>query len=284
VGRHRRSTVGTDLQGRHRTMGQALEASERERWCAVWLWRGSFCYQLPVTASEQSGTRRTMNGQNEKWNAEGMRSDRSNPEPSTPTRAARSSGHVGDKFEYGRPARASVNLLAFAALLVEVIAFIILIPIQTTARAAGSAVRRTNPLDSPRREGESVEAKPVGDIGAGVGVDQTCEEGPPPALTRRERFGLGVALLLKCRQLDYVKNLLASPPRPNLSSDDQEALARYRRVFDTFGGEITFVTAALDETRKGWGSDDPLMGGLSDEDLRRAVETAGTLMKALWPT
>jgi hypothetical protein len=155
---------------------------------------------------------------------------------------------------------------------------------KTTVPAAGSAVRRTNPLDSPRREGESVEAKPVGDIGAGVGEDERCEEGSPPGLTRRERFGLGVALFLKCRQLDYVKNLLASPHRPNLSSDDQEALARYRRVFDTFDGEITFVTAAWDETRTGWGSDDPLMGGLSDEDLRRAVDTAGTLMKALWPT
>jgi hypothetical protein len=74
-----------------------------------------------------------MDEQNEKWNAEGMRSDRSNPEPSTPTRAA--SGHAGDEFEYGRLTRASFNLFPFAALLVEVIAFIILMPIHTTAPA-----------------------------------------------------------------------------------------------------------------------------------------------------
>jgi hypothetical protein len=129
-----------------------------------------------------------------------------------------------------------------------------------------------------------VEAEPVGDIGAGVGQDQRRDVGPPPALTWRERFGLGVALFLKVRQLDYVKNLLTSPPGPNLSSDDQEALARYRRVFDTFGEQITFVTAAWELTRKGWGSDDPAMGEPSDEDLCRAVATARTLMKALWPT
>jgi hypothetical protein len=49
-------------------------------------------------------------------------------------------------------------------------------------------------------------------------------------------------------------------------------------VFDTFDGEITFVVessmAAFNETRR---------GRLSDEDLRRAVDTAGTLMKTLWP-
>jgi hypothetical protein len=117
-----------------------------------------------------------------------------------------------------------------------------------------------------------------------LGEHQRRDVGPSPALTGRERFGLQIALFLKVRQLDYVKNLLASPPKPNLSSDGQEALARYRRVFDTFDEEITLVMAASDETRKGWGSDDPLMAGLSDDDLRRAVDTAGTLMKALWPT
>jgi uncharacterized integral membrane protein len=38
-------------------------------------------------ALEVSGGR-TMDEQNEKWNAEGMRSDRGNQEPSTPMRAA----------------------------------------------------------------------------------------------------------------------------------------------------------------------------------------------------
>ena len=41
-------------------------------------------------------------------------------------------GHAGDEFVYGRPARPSASPFAVAALLVEVIAFIILILIQTT--------------------------------------------------------------------------------------------------------------------------------------------------------
>jgi hypothetical protein len=56
-----------------------------------------------------------------------------------------------------------------------------------------------------------------------------------------------VNLVLKCRQLEDVKNLPASPPGPSLSSDDKDALARYRRVFGTFDGEITFVMAVSDE-------------------------------------
>jgi hypothetical protein len=53
----------------------------------------------------------------------------------SPVASDGSSGHAGDEFQHGRPARASVNLFAFAALLLEVIAFIIVIPILTTQPA-----------------------------------------------------------------------------------------------------------------------------------------------------
>ena len=43
-----------------------------------------------------------------------------------------SSRHAGDEFVYGRPARPSVSPFAIAALLLEVIAFVILIVIRTT--------------------------------------------------------------------------------------------------------------------------------------------------------
>jgi hypothetical protein len=41
-------------------------------------------------------------------------------------------GHGGDEFVYGRPARPSVSPFAIAALLLEVIAFVILMVIRTT--------------------------------------------------------------------------------------------------------------------------------------------------------
>jgi hypothetical protein len=46
-----------------------------------------------------------------------------------------SSRHAGDEFVHGRPARPSVSPFAVAALLLEVIAFVILITIQATEPA-----------------------------------------------------------------------------------------------------------------------------------------------------